>query len=196
MGVILAATDAMNWLASITGSTPAQLDAALEGSTATPTDVLFLPYLGGERTPINDANARGVFVGLNHSTDTVQMTRAVMQGVAFAFRDSQMALQDAGTSLSRATAIGGGAKSAYWLQVLANALQLPLDVASDGDFGASLGAARLGLIAANKANALDVCTPPPVSSCVEPDAKTAQAFTEQHTRYKAVYSALKSTMAG
>jgi len=88
-GVILAATDSLNWLAKVLGQSPAELTAALEGSEATPTDVLFLPYLGGERTPHNDANVRGVFLGLSHDTDTIEMTKAVLQGVAFAFRDCQ-----------------------------------------------------------------------------------------------------------
>lgn len=190
MGVILAATDALNWLAIATSKTPAELTGALERVPAEPSDVIFLPYLGGERTPISDANARGVFVGLKHTSDTVEMTRAVLQGVAFAFRDCQLALKQAGTQLTRATAIGGGANSHYWLQVLATSLQLPLDVTEDGDYGASLGAARLGLIAAQKADARSVCTAPSVRHTVEP-GKTSDGFDEQHARYRAVYKALK-----
>ncbi|MFK7857722.1 MAG: xylulokinase [Granulosicoccus sp.] len=191
MGVILAATDALNWLANATSKTPAELTQALVNTPAEPTDVIFLPYLGGERTPINDSGARGVFVGLKHSTDAVQMTRSVLQGVAFAFRDCQLALEQAGTSLNRATAIGGGAKSDYWLQVLANSLRLPLDVTHDGDYGASLGAARLGLIAANSADALSVCIAPPIKYTVEPRTQTT-GFDEQYSRYKNAYAALKS----
>lgn len=193
MGVILAATDALNWLATVTSKSPAELANALADTPATATDVLFLPYLGGERTPINDANARGVFVGLKHGTDTNELTRAVLQGVAFAFQGCNLALQQAGTTLSRATAIGGGAKSTYWLQVLANTLQLPLDVAHDGDFGASLGAARLGMIAAENADPLQVCTAPPLSHTVEPD-EHATGFDEQFARYSAAYTALKPIM--
>ncbi len=195
MGVILAATDALNWLATLTSQSPAQLANALNDTSATPTDVIFLPYLGGERTPINDANARGVFIGLKHGTDATEMTRAVLQGVAFAFQSSHLALQQAGTTLLRATAIGGGAKSAYWLQVLANALQLPLDVPHDGDFGASLGAARLGLIAATDADPLQVCAAPPLSHTVEPNGD-ADGFGEHYARYTASYEALKPIMNG
>ena len=194
MGVILAATDSINWLSKLTDRSPSQLDAMVKTASATATDVVFLPYLGGERTPINDAHARGVFVGLKHASDSQQMTRAVMQGVAFAFRDSQLALKQAGTEVDRATAIGGGSKSEYWLQVLANALQIPLDVTSDGDFGASLGAARLALVAANNIDAQEICTPPPVSHTVEPDQSTASSFDEQHARYVSVYAALKDSM--
>lgn len=193
MGVILAATDALNWLSGVLQTPPATLTAALESQAATPTDLIFLPYLGGERTPINDANARGVFMGLKHTTDASEMTRAVLQGVAFAFRDCQSALQAAGTQLTRASAIGGGAKSTYWLKIIANTLNLPLDVAADGDFGASLGAARLGMIAAEKADPLAVCTAPAVQYSVEPDG-TEQAFIAQYERYRATYTALSPLM--
>ena len=193
MGVILAATDALNWLSTLTSKTPAQLTASLADTPADPCDVIFLPYLGGERTPINDASARGVFIGLKHSTDVIQMTRAVLQGVAFAFRDNQHALAQAGTTLNRATAIGGGAKSDYWLQVLATVLNLPLDRTYDGDYGASLGAARLGLIAANSADPVAVCTAPPTASTVEPGNQHTR-FDEQYERYKSAYRTLKPLM--
>jgi len=107
MGVILAATDALNWLGSVTAQKPADLAKALEGQPVRPSDITFLPYLGGERTPHNDAQARGAFIGLGHSSDTVEMTRAVLQGVAFAFRDSLNALASSGTELDRTMAIGG-----------------------------------------------------------------------------------------
>jgi len=194
MGVILAATDALNWLSTTMGRTPAELADAVESHDAAPTDVIFLPYLGGERTPHNDADARGVFIGLKHSTDSLELTKAVLQGVAFAFKDCQQALKQAGTTLETATAIGGGAKSGYWLRVLANALEIPLDVTADGDFGASLGAARLGMIASTGADPLSVCTAPPVSHSVSPDTKHTERFNEQYERYGQTYAALKTLM--
>ncbi|ASJ74394.1 xylulokinase [Granulosicoccus antarcticus] len=193
MGVILAATDALNWLAKAMKSTPQALSSPLDSRRAEPTDVIFLPYLGGERTPINDTDARGVFMGLKHSTDADEMTRAVLQGVAFAFKDSQLALQSAGSTLKRAAAIGGGAKSDYWLRVIANTLNIPLDIPLDGDFGASLGAARLGMIAAEQADPLSVCTAPLIERTVEPDGSSA-AFAEQFERYHATYEALAPIM--
>ena len=109
---------------------------------------MFLPYLSGERTPHNDAAARGVFLGIGHETDRNAMTQAVLEGVAFAFRDCQRVLGDAGTDFARAAAVGGGAKSRLWLSILANVLNRPLDLPKDGEFGAALGAARLGMAAA------------------------------------------------
>ena len=167
MGVILAATDALNWLGNTLGQSPSELSSALTESDTDATNVIFLPYLGGERTPHNDANARGVFLGLSHTTDAKAMTKAVLQGVAFAFKDSQSALATAGTQLQNVFAIGGGSKSNYWLQILANTLNIPLQVTVDGDYGASLGAARLGMIAADKADPLSICTPPSIERTIE-----------------------------
>lgn len=194
MGVILAATDALNWLSGVVQQPPESLANELQGKTAEPTNLIFLPYLGGERTPINDANARGVFVGLKHTTDKTEMVRAVMQGVAFALRDCHLALRSAGTQLTQATAIGGGSKSNYWLQIIANTLNLPLTVPAEGDYGASLGAARLALIAADDADALMVCTAPATQSVVEPDGNYSQ-FVELHERYRAIYQSLAPIMS-
>jgi len=192
MGVILAATDSLNWLSKVFDTSPAKLTQALEGSDATPTSVLYLPYLGGERTPHNDANARGVFTGIDHNTDATAMTKAVMQGVGFAFRDCQNALAIAGTSLDAAYAIGGGSQSQYWLQLIASALKLPLHITVDGDFGAGLGAARLGMIAAESANAIDVCQPPEVEKTIEPNESLYDDFSVQFERFEKTYVALRT----
>ena len=91
MGVILAATDALNWYAGLVGQEAAGLTASL-GSLQAPGKTLFLPYLGGERTPLNDAAIRGAFLGLEHATDRAAGTRAVLEGVTFAVRDCRDAL--------------------------------------------------------------------------------------------------------
>jgi len=192
MGVILAATDSLNWLASVLGKTPSELTSALESSDVTPSSVVFLPYLGGERTPHNDASARGVFLGLSHTDDATDLTRAVLQGVAFAFKDCQQALATAGTSITRASAVGGGANSPYWLKLIAETAGFPIDIPNDGDYGASLGAARLGMIAASSTDPLTVCVPPKMEQTIEPIGKNNDEFNEQYTRYKAAYQALKS----
>jgi len=192
MGVILAATDALNWLSGITGKTPEELTAPLESLPATPVDVIFLPYLGGERTPHNDSIIRGAFIGLGHATDTNTMTRAVLQGVAFAFRDCRHALQAAGTTLSSVAAIGGGTNSDYWLRVIANIVQLPLDITADGNVGASLGAARLGMIAAENADPLVICRKPPADHVIEPVSLNRSEFDDLYARYTGYYQALHS----
>jgi len=194
MGVILSATDSLNWLAGIAGRDPAELTAELGDTLRAPTGVSFLPYLSGERTPHNDALMRGAFAGLAHQSDRAALTQAVLEGVAFAFRDCLEALRTAGTKLDRATAIGGGSRSRYWLGAISTALGIPVDIPADGDFGAAFGAARLGLIAATGAEPLEVCTAPATAATIEPDAKLAAAYADAYARYRALYPAIKGAL--
>ncbi|WP_292201910.1 FGGY-family carbohydrate kinase, partial [Mesorhizobium sp.] len=113
----------------------------------------------------------------------------------FAFRDSLEALKTAGTTLTRVTAIGGGSRSRYWLKAIATALQLPVDIPADGDFGAAFGAARLGLIAATGADPLAVCTAPATDATIEPDAALGGAYADAYQRYRALYPAIRAVTA-
>ncbi|MCH4549121.1 xylulokinase [Rhizobium changzhiense] len=192
MGVILSATDALNWHSGVTGKSAADLTGELGKTLKAPTGVTFLPYLSGERTPHNDAVIRGAFIGLEHESSRVVLTQAVLEGVAFAIRDNLEALRSAGTGISRVTAIGGGSRSRYWLASIATALGVPVDLPADGDFGAAFGAARLGLIAATGADPIAVCTPPVTAGTIEPVASLSGAYEEAYTRYRALYPAIKS----
>ncbi|MGJ8616405.1 MAG: xylulokinase [Sulfitobacter sp.] len=189
MGVILAATDALQWLSKLTGQTASELTTDL-GPVRAPSRTLFLPYLGGERTPHNDASIRGQFLHLDHSTDAKQATRAVLEGVAFAFADCQDALRSTGTTIESALAMGGGAKSDYWLEIIATTLGIPLMVPQSGDFGAALGAARLGMMAATGAG-VEIATMPPIAKTIAPDPKLQPTFADAHDRYSAAYRVLK-----
>jgi xylulokinase len=168
MGVILVATDALEWYSAIVGENAAQLTNELGSNLRKPGRLQFLPYLGGERTPHNDADIRGAFTGLAHGDDRATLSHAVLQGVGFAFRDNLSALQAAGTQIDALIAVGGGSRSQYWLGLLANILNIPINVPEDGDFGAGFGAARLGLMAATGADATDVCVPPIIAQVIEP----------------------------
>ncbi|MCA8880120.1 MAG: xylulokinase [Rhodobacteraceae bacterium] len=189
MGVILSAADSLSWFARFTGQTPADLTGKL-GAVQAPGRTLFLPYLGGERTPHNDARIRGALIGLEHATDTEAGTRAVLEGVAFALRDSLDALTATGTHIDSLIAVGGGSRSAYWLSAIATALGLPVEVPEAGDFGAAFGAARLGLMAATGAGP-EIAAPPAIARMVAPEAGLAQAFADAHGRYRQTYKALK-----
>lgn len=191
MGVILSATDSLNWLAGITGASAAELTGELGEELQAPSGLSFLPYLSGERTPHNDADIRGAFTGIGHEADRASLTRALMEGVAFAFRDSLEALALAGTSLDRVTGIGGGSRSVYWLKALATALGIPVDVPADGDYGAAFGAARLGLIAATKADPAAICTAPKTAITIEPDRKLSDEFETAYQRFHALYPAIR-----
>ncbi|MGX9847428.1 xylulokinase [Limimaricola litoreus] len=191
MGVMLSATDSLNWLASITGARPAELTAGLGEEILAPGRVRFLPYLSGERTPHNDAAIRGSFTGLGTDTGRDDMTRAVLEGVAFGLRDSHEALKAAGARIERLMAIGGGARSRYWLRLIATVLGVPLDLPKDGEFGAALGAARLGLVAATGARPEEVMTAPEIGERIAPDAGLADAFDAAHARFRQAYPAIR-----
>lgn len=195
MGVILSATDALNWHSNVTGKSAAELTAELGETLRAPTSVTFLPYLSGERTPHNDATIRGAFIGLGHESGRVVLTQAVLEGVSFAIRDNLEALRSAGTDIARVTAIGGGSRSRYWLASIATALGVPVDLPADGDFGAAFGAARLGLIAATGADPVAVCTPPQTAGTIDPEASLTEAYADAYKRYRAVYPAIKPLSA-
>lgn len=189
MGVILACTDALNWFANLTGSDAASLTGDL-GALQAPGKTLFLPYLGGERTPLNSASVRGAFIGLEHATDRAAATRAILEGVTFAFRDCRDALAATGTRLDSLLAVGGGSKSDYWLRAIATALDCPVQVPVAGDFGGAFGAARLALMAATGAGA-EVATLPTIARVIEPDASLKDAFDAGHARHITAQSAIK-----
>ena len=195
MGVILSATDSLNWLSGVTGRDARALTDELGDTPKGPGAVSFLPYLSGERTPHNDAAIRGAFAGLGHESGRAALTQAVVEGVAFALRDNLDALRAAGTELSRVTAIGGGSRSRFWLRTIANTLGLEVEVPADGDFGAAFGAARLGLIAAENADPLAVCTPPATAETLSPDASLSDAYAEAHQRFRALYPAIKGALS-
>ncbi len=191
MGVMLSASDCLSWLAGVLGEKPGALTAALGDTLTAPARPIFLPYLSGERTPHNEPQSFGSFVGLSHASDKAVLTKSVLEGVAFGLRDNLAALQEAGTQVGRVTAVGGGSRSSLWLETIATVLDVPVDLPAEGDFGAALGAARLGLIAAEGADPLAICTPPRTATTIEPNRALAPAFLEAWHRFRALYPAVK-----
>jgi len=191
MGVILSATDSLNWLSKITGQDAATLSQAAEAQFTGPGEEIFLPYLSGERTPHNNAGARGSFTGLSHVSDPARMAQAVMEGVTFAFRDCQRVLSDAGTRIDHLLAVGGGSKSPLWLKMIATNLDMEIALPEDGDFGGALGAARLGLCAATGADPKAVITKPAIKTVIAPDRSLTAAYNDQYARYRALYPAIE-----
>ena len=190
MGVVLAATDALNWYSKLVGTDAATLTGEL-GPLQAPSKTVFLPYLGGERTPLNSASIRGAFTGLEHATDRQAGTRAVLEGVTFAFRDCRDALAATGTKLEHLLAVGGGTRSDYWLRAIATALDCPVSLPVAGDFGGAFGAARLGLMAATGAGA-EIATLPQIAREILPDPALKDAFDAGHARYRAAQTAIRS----
>ncbi|NNU79153.1 xylulokinase [Halovulum dunhuangense] len=189
MGVILSATDALEWYARVVGSDAASLTGGL-GPLRAPGRTLFLPYLGGERTPHNDAAIRGAFVGLEHAADTAALTRAVLEGVTHALTDCRQALAATGTRIERLIAVGGGSRSDYWLSAIATALDVTVELPAAGDYGAAFGAARLGMMAATGAGA-ELATTPPIARRIVPEDGLRAAFADAHARYTETYRSLK-----
>jgi xylulokinase len=192
MGVVLAATDSLNWLSRITGQSPAALTAELGDTLRAPTKVQFYPYLSGERTPHNDSSVRAGFVGLHVATDRAEMTQAVLQGVSFAMRDSLEALRLTGAKLDTILAIGGGARSSYWVEMLATVLNLKLELPEQGDFGAALGAARLAICGVTGASIEDVMTKPTVDKTIVPNATMLDAYQLRYDQFHDNFPAWKT----
>lgn len=194
MGVMLSATGSLNWLGQITGKSPAELTGALGPELQAPGRVQFLPYLSGERTPHNDANVRGSFTGLGMETTQADLTRAVLEGVAFALRDSYEALVKTGARIDRLIPIGGGAKSRYWLELIASVLDVTLQIPNDGEFGAALGAARLAQLAATDENPEAIMSQPEIAEHVAPNADLMDEFTRRYSEFRALYPRINSNL--
>jgi len=191
MSVILSAAASLEWLAGVLQTPAPALTKALGSKISGPSPALFLPYLSGERSPVGDAQVRGVLMGLGHETDRKALTHAVLDGLAFAFRDNFDALKDAGTDIERVTAVGGGTKSELWLKIIATVLGVPVDLPAAGDVGGAFGAARLGLIAATGADFRKVLTAPKTARTIMPDPKLRDAYEAQYRRYLQIYPAIK-----
>jgi xylulokinase len=194
MGVILSAAASLEWLSGVVGMSAGDLAQSVETTPAGEEPLYFLPYLSGERTPHNDTGARGSFVGLSHQSDRTALARAVLEGVAFAFADCLEALKAAGTSVERATAVGGGSRSHAWLKIIASVLNVPIDIPAEGDFGGAFGAARLGLIAAEGGDPLKICTPPKINQTIRPEPALVDSYRKRFQRYRALYPAIKEAL--
>ncbi|UAB89888.1 xylulokinase [Ruegeria sp. SCSIO 43209] len=190
MGVILSATNSLNWLSRNLGQSVGDMIASLPADLDGPSEITFLPYLSGERTPHNDSAIRGAFLGVDISSETTDLTRAVMEGVAFAMRDCLEALKSTGTKPTSLLAVGGGARSRYWLKNLATVLNTPLALPRGSEFGAAIGAARLAMCAVNGANPDSVMMSPKIDTVIEPRGDLIDAFENEYQRYRQYYSAL------
>lgn len=192
MSVILSAASCMEWAAQVTGmQDTAKLFAAIEFAEPDAGTLLFLPYLSGERTPHNNPQARGALFGLDHSTAPETIGQAVLEGVAFAFRDGLDVLAGAGTTVDQLSVIGGGARSQYWGQILANALRTRLVYRDGGEVGPAFGAARLALVACEGDGAGEALAAPPIASVIEPQDRMADALEAKLARFRALYSSLE-----
>lgn len=194
MSVILTAASAIDWVTQLTGfKNVVETVAAAEKRGPQKQTPIFLPYLSGERTPHNDAHARGVFFGLSAETTPADLAYSVLEGVAFAFADGMDVLKEAGSEIDDVTVVGGGARLPYWGPMLASALNVPLTYREGGEVGGAFGAARLGRLAATGEDPVKVCTAPKISRVVEPVPVLKEQMAPRRVLFMDLYKNLKTS---
>jgi xylulokinase len=189
MGVVLSAAASLAWWAQVAGTDEGTLLAEAE-ATPPSAPCWFAPYINGERTPHNDSEVRGAFAGVDAGTTRADLTRAVLEGVGYALRDAKDSLAAAGTVLAGADLIGGGARSDWWAQTLADILGLPLHQVAHSEIGCALGAARLARMAGDEG--LGVASRPPRLRSFEPRSAEAERQAARHSGWRRLYPALAS----
>ena len=154
--------------------------------------VFFLPYLMGERSPINDTDARGTFVGVSMDTSRSDLVQAVLEGVAFAIRDSFEVARSLGVPVDRSKLCGGGAKSPLWRKIMANVLNIPLDIPQTEE-GPGYGGAMLAMVGCGAFESVQACADAlvHVTKTVEPDPAIAERYEAQYRKFGLIYPALK-----
>ena len=198
MGCMLSAASCNKWLMEEIFHTK---DYAAEQAGIT-TDklgrntVFFLPYLMGERSPINDTNARGTFIGMTMDTTREQLTQAVLEGVAFAIRDSFEVAKSLGIDIQRSNLCGGGSKSALWQEIMANVLGIPMDLLVT-EQGPGYGGAMLAMVAdgvfSNVREACDALIQ--VRTTIEPNAELTARYEERYQKFRKIYPACRELFA-
>ncbi len=158
--------------------------------------VYFLPYLMGERSPLNDPYARGTFTGITMDTTRADMTQAVLEGVAFATRDMYEVAKSLGIKIERTKICGGGAKSPLWKKMIANILNLKVDVI-ESEEGPAMGGAMLAAVAAGEYSSVEEIADKfvKVVDTVEPDPELVKKYEERYQQFKLIYPALKPVFA-
>lgn len=196
MGCMLSAASCNKWwmddILNVTDRDYPAEQAPITRETLGRNPVFFLPYLMGERSPINDTDARGVFLGMSMDTTRADMTQAVLEGVAFALRDSFEVSRSLGIAIPRSNLCGGGAKSPLWGTILANVLGIPLDILVT-EQGPGYGGALLAMVCcgqfADVQQAADALVR--VSRTIEPDAELTARYEERYQKYKQIYPACR-----
>ncbi len=195
MGCMLSAASCNKWwMDEISGDTDyAAEQAKIDDAKLGRNHVYFLPYLMGERSPINDVNARGTFTGLTMDTTHADMTQAVLEGVAFAIRDSFEVAKSLGVSIPRSNICGGGAKSPLWRKILANVLGIPLDMVAT-EQGPGYGGAILAMVADGRYPTVQAACEAlvTVASTTEPEPELTKLYDERYQQFKEIYPAMKS----
>lgn len=193
MGCMLSAASCNKWwMDEIIGTT----DYAKEQTTITKlgeNHVFFLPYLMGERSPHNDPNARGTFIGMTMDTSRTDMTQAVLEGVAFALRDSLEVARSLGIPIERTKICGGGAKSPLWKKIIANVLNIKVDVIETEE-GPSYGGAILAAVACGEFKDVKEAADQLIKivDTIEPEPELAERYEQKYQTFVKLYPQVKA----
>lgn len=193
LGCILSAASARSWWLENILKTNDYARDEKEMDEANTTGLFFLPYLNGERSPHNDVHARGAFVGLTSQTTNKDMSKAILEGVAFALRDCMEIAKENGVKIDYSTLCGGGSKSLIWRQILADVLNIQIRLLST-EQGPSFGAAILAMVGCREYETLEVAIKHliKVDSVVNPIGKNVLEYNDKYMTFKRIYPALKS----
>ena len=198
MGCMLSAASCNKWLMEDILQTTdyAAQQAAIREECLGENHTYFLPYLMGERSPINDTNARGTFIGMTMDTTRADLVQAVLEGVAFAIRDSVEVARSLGISITSSKICGGGAKSALWKRILANVLNIPLE-SPESEQGPGMGGAMLAMVACGAYDSVKaVCDRfVKVASFVEPEPALVAKYEKRYQQFRKIYPACKHLFA-
>ncbi|MBO5069955.1 MAG: xylulokinase [Roseburia sp.] len=159
--------------------------------------VFFLPYLMGERSPINDTDARGVFAGMSLNTTRVDMTQAVLEGVAFALRDSFEVVKKLDVPVTHMNLCGGGARSPLWRKIIANVFNCELEVTQISE-GPACGGAMLAAVGCGEYSCVEECTQHivKITDVVSPEPSIAERYGERYWQFHRIYPALQTVFPG
>ena len=159
-------------------------------------DVYFLPYLMGERSPLNDVNARGVFLGLTPESNRKDMLLAIFEGVSFGLRDCLEVARKLGIDVKSSMVCGGGAKNKLWLKILANVLNIKLTIPVCEE-GPSMGGAMLAMVACGRFDSVkEACEDiVKIKDVIEPDIDLSKAYNSRYEYWTMLYPALKTVFS-
>lgn len=198
MGCMLSAASCNKWFCEDILKTTdfAGEQAQIKEESLGENHVYFLPYLMGERSPINDTNARGTFVGMTMDTSRGDMVQAVLEGVAFAIRDSVEVARSLGIEIHSSKLCGGGAKSPLWKRILANVLNMELEIPVS-EQGPGMGGAMLSMVACGAYPDVKTCCKAitAVADTVKPEEKLAAKYEKRYQQFKKIYPACKELFA-
>ena len=195
MGCMLSAASCNKWLLEdIFGTSDhAAEQAPITDAKLGENHVFFLPYLMGERSPINDTNARGTFIGMTMDTTRADLVQAVLEGVAFAIRDSVEVARSLGITINSSKICGGGAKSPLWKRIFANVLNAELEVPVS-EQGPGMGGAMLAMVACGEYESVQACCDKlcATASTVKPEPQLVAKYETRYQQFKKIYPAVKA----